>query len=104
MGRERMNNILSLEKPTKPDAVHYCSLPSHPTRASARLRPYQLFSAVRPPRLRFDMQCFEESIIFRFTICFRFRGHCHFLATQTLGTHFRRIPLSVDTWRGDPAS
>ena len=39
------------------------------------------------------MQCFEASIIFRVANCFR--CHCHFCLGQTLGTHFRRIPLST---------
>ena len=39
------------------------------------------------------MQCFEASIIFLVASCFR--CHCHFCLGQTLGTHFRRIPLST---------
>ena len=42
-----------------------------------------------------------------FWLCtlFRFRGHCHFLVKQTLGIHFRRNPLSRNSWRKrDPVS
>ena len=36
---------------------------------------------------------------------FRFSGHCHFLVKQTLGIHFRRNPLSRNSWRKrDPVS
>ena len=40
-----------------------------------------------------------------FCTLFRFRGHCHFLVKQTLGIHFRRNPLSRNSWRKrDPVS
>merc|ERR1711937_361449 len=62
------------------------------------------------------MQCFETSISilvlqhFHFGVAvqelpswlcslFRFSGHCHFLVKQTLGVHFRRNPLSRNSWR-----
>ena len=46
-----------------------------------------------------------QELPFWFCTLFRFRGHCHFLVKQTLGIHFRRNPLSRNSWRKrDPVS
>ena len=46
-----------------------------------------------------------QELPFWFCTLFRFRGHCHFLIKQTLGIHFRRNPLSRNSWRKrDPVS
>ena len=73
-------------------AIFFAPIPSHPGRVFIGCAIAALSGSQRCDRT-LDMQCLEAISIFRVANCFR--SHCHFLLGQTLGTHFRRIPLST---------